>query len=189
MVTLPRQRRLRRARHTAYLGLGANLGDPRATLGQALTLLQDEALHVSACSSLYRSAPVGPVQDQPPFLNAVARLRTRLSPHRLLGRCLQVEQALGRRRRGVPAKGPRTVDLDLLLWGAQVDRSRRLVLPHPELTRRAFVLLPLLELDPGLCDPRDGRVLERHLGDLLSEQAVEKVAGPGWWQERPGLIY
>jgi len=138
---------------TAWVALGANLGDPRATLVRALRWLA--ALPSTALvrsSSLHRTAPVGP--PQPDFLNAVARLETRLQPDDLLAALLTLEQAAGRER--TIHWGPRTLDLDLLMMGdggRRMHTSTDLVLPHPRMHLRAFVLAPLAELDPDLILP------------------------------------
>jgi len=135
----------------AYLGLGANLGDRDATIRAAVAALPD----VVAVSELRETDPVG-VTDQPRFLNGVAALETELSPRALLERLLAVEHELGRERR--ERWGPRTIDLDLLLYGdAEIDEPG-LTVPHPRLHERAFVLEPLAELAPGLVVPGRGRV-------------------------------
>lgn len=145
----------------AFVGLGANLGDPRAAVTDALRQLA--ALPGStlvAASSLYRTAPID--ATGPPFVNAVAELRTTLSPHDLLHRLQAIEQAHGRER---PYRNaPRTLDLDLLLFDSFVLDDAELTLPHPRLHQRAFVLVPLAELAPGLRVP--GR---RPLSELLAE--------------------
>lgn len=158
---------------TAYLGLGSNLGSRRQTLGRALGLLQRPELRIEAVSSIYESAPLGPVPDQPTFLNLALRARTTLAPLALLGCCQQVEAALGRQRQVEQIQGPRTLDIDLLLLGQQVERWPELVLPHPRMSLRAFVVLPLLELDPRLTDPRDGSPLAGLLPSL-SQQKIKK---------------
>jgi len=160
-------------KHVAFLGLGSNLGDRRANLEQALERLAGPELCVCGVSSLYESEPVGPVPDQPPFLNAVARVLTSLPARRLLSRCLEVEAQLGRQR--TVAKGPRVIDLDLLLLDDLVASWPELELPHPELTRRAFVLAPLMELAPLLVDPRDGALLCCQIGALLRSQSILRV--------------
>jgi len=129
----------------AYVGLGANLGDREATMRRAIELLGDE---VAAVSSFRETDPVG-YQDQPRFLNAVVALETELSPGELLDRLLAVERELGRTRDG-PRYGPRTIDLDLLLYGEVVVDEAGLRVPHPRLAERRFALEPLAELDPGL---------------------------------------
>jgi len=161
-----------------FLGLGSNLGHRRVLLGQALQALASREVQVVAASSIYETAPVGPVLHQPPFLNMAAHLETGLQPHELLLRCQAVERQLGRPDDRPVDKGPRIIDLDLLLMGGKVLRSEALELPHPELSNRAFVLAPLLELDPGLVDPRNGAPLAPRLEDLLQEQEVRKVASP-----------
>jgi 2-amino-4-hydroxy-6-hydroxymethyldihydropteridine diphosphokinase len=142
----------------AYVGLGSNLGDRERTLRRALEELDaDPELQVVAVSSLRETEPVGYL-DQPRFLNGVAAIETELPPRALLDRLLAVERRLGRRRDGVPRGGPRTVDLDLLLYGQAVVHEPGLQIPHPRLPERAFVLEPLAELAPGLEVPGSGPV-------------------------------
>jgi 2-amino-4-hydroxy-6-hydroxymethyldihydropteridine diphosphokinase len=142
----------------AYVGLGANLGDREATIREALTELSAApALQVVAVSALRETDPVGYL-DQPPFLNGVAALETALAPQELLTLLLDVERRLGRVRGDGPRFGPRTLDLDLLLYGAERLVEPDLVLPHPRLHERAFVLEPLAELDPSLEVPGKGTV-------------------------------
>jgi 2-amino-4-hydroxy-6-hydroxymethyldihydropteridine diphosphokinase len=139
----------------AYVGLGSNLGDREATLSRALELLDAEAgVAVTAVSALRDTEPVGYL-DQPRFLNGVAAVDTELPARELLDRLLVVERSLGRRRDG-PRFGPRTVDLDLLLYGDATIEEPGLSVPHPRLSERRFVLEPLAELDPALTLP-DGR--------------------------------
>jgi 2-amino-4-hydroxy-6-hydroxymethyldihydropteridine diphosphokinase len=154
----------------AYVGLGANLGDPRATLRQAVAALrahpQVQALRLSP---LFRSAPVD--AQGPEFINAVAELHTTLTPEPLLGVLQALEQAHGRER---PYRNaPRTLDLDLLLHGTQVHHSPRLTLPHPRLHLRAFVLHPLLALAPDLDAPGLGP-LQRWLPGV-ADQALQPL--------------
>lgn len=155
-------------RQTIYVGLGSNLGDREAHLLSAIGGLEQD-LSLRRVSSLYETAPVGPILDQPYFLNAVAEIESELGAREVLRRCLAIEDGMGRRRR--VDKGPRVIDLDLLLAGEQVESWPELDLPHPRLTQRAFVLRPLLELSPRLRDPRDGRPLAEHLA-ALPEQGV-----------------
>jgi len=148
----------------AYIGLGSNLGDRRAQLDEALRRLDaDPAVAVVAVSSFRDTDPVG-VVDQPRFLNAAAALDTSLPPRELLDRLLAVERALGRDRSG-ERWGPRTVDLDLLLYGDLALDEPGLTVPHPRLDERRFVLEPLVELDPALTLP-DGRRLAAVLGSV-----------------------
>lgn len=131
---------------SAYIGLGSNLGDPAAQLCAALAALSRmPETRLAARSSLYRSAPVGDA-GPPDFVNAVARVETGLAAEALLDALQGIERAHGRQR---PFPGaPRTLDLDLLLYGSQRIATERLSVPHPRMHERAFVLLPLLELDP-----------------------------------------
>jgi 2-amino-4-hydroxy-6-hydroxymethyldihydropteridine diphosphokinase len=139
----------------AYVGIGANLGDRRATIAAALEQLAAEpGLEVVAVSSLRETDPVG-VTEQPRFLNGAAAVDTDLPARALLGRLLAIEGRLGRTREG-PRFGPRTIDLDLLLYGdARID-APGLRVPHPRLHERLFALEPLAELDPELAVPGQG---------------------------------
>jgi 2-amino-4-hydroxy-6-hydroxymethyldihydropteridine diphosphokinase len=140
-----------------YIGLGANLGDREATIRSGLELLgRDPDVEVAAVSTLRETDPVG-YEDQPRFLNGAARLETELTPQALLERLLEVERELGRDRSG-PRFGPRTIDLDLLLYGDELVAEDGLEIPHPRLHERAFVLEPLYELDPALQVPGRGSV-------------------------------
>jgi 2-amino-4-hydroxy-6-hydroxymethyldihydropteridine diphosphokinase len=140
-----------------HIGLGANLGDREATIRAALERLDaEEGIEVVRVSSLRETDPVG-YEDQPPFLNGVAELETELPPGQLLERLLAVERDLGRVRQG-PRYGPRTIDLDLLLYGDAVVDEPGLEIPHPRMTERRFVLEPLAELDPDRVVPGRGRV-------------------------------
>lgn len=140
----------------AYIGLGANLGDREATIRRALQLLERDDTAVVAVSTLRETEPVG-YRDQPRFLNGAAALRTELEPRELLELLLTVERELGRDRSG-PRFGPRTIDLDLLLYEGRVVSEPGLDVPHPRLHERAFALEPLLELDERLEVPGRGRV-------------------------------
>jgi 2-amino-4-hydroxy-6-hydroxymethyldihydropteridine diphosphokinase len=142
----------------AYVGLGANLGPREATLLRAVDLIADvPGVEVLELSTLSETAPVG-VEDQPDFLNAALALETTLSPRDLLDALLSVERELGRIRVDGERWGPRTIDLDLLLYGAEKLDEPGLTVPHPRLHERRFALEPLAELDPELEIPGRGRV-------------------------------
>jgi 2-amino-4-hydroxy-6-hydroxymethyldihydropteridine diphosphokinase len=141
----------------AYIGLGSNLGDREGTIRRALELLSaGDDIEVTAVSSLEETDPVG-YEDQPRFLNGAAALSTELSPRELLERMFAVERQLGRIRTG-PRFGPRTIDLDLLLYGQESIDEPGLRIPHPRLAERRFVLEPLVELDRNLQVPGRGSV-------------------------------
>ena len=149
-----------------YVGLGSNVGDREAMLRAALERLAAEpGLELVAVSAFHDTAPVG-LAEQPRFLNAVAAVETELPPHALLERLLAIERALGRTREG-PRFGPRTIDLDLLLYGDATVDEPGLTVPHPRLHERAFALEPLAELDPHLVVPGRGPV-EALLAELHS---------------------
>ena len=164
-----------------YLGLGSNVGDPRANLAAAVAALPRHGVRVLASSTTYETEPVGEVLDQPDFLNACVRIATVHGPEQLLDACKAVERELGRVGAGDPAyvrHGPRPIDVDLLLLGDLEHASERLRLPHREVTTRRFVLVPLLELDPELATP-DGRRLADALAALPpGEQAVRRAGPP-----------
>ncbi|HVP38420.1 MAG TPA: 2-amino-4-hydroxy-6-hydroxymethyldihydropteridine diphosphokinase [Candidatus Saccharimonadales bacterium] len=155
-----------------FVGIGSNVGEREAYIRRAVELLallpQTQLVRLS---SLYDSDPVG-VLDQPPFLNAVAMLETDLAPRQLLWNLNLVEHQLGRVR--TQRWGPRTIDLDILFYSNLVLDEPDLTLPHPEIEHRAFVLIPLNELDPFLPHPRTGLVVSEMLKRLKSHPAVRR---------------
>jgi 2-amino-4-hydroxy-6-hydroxymethyldihydropteridine diphosphokinase len=160
-----------------YLGLGSNVGDSAAHLRAAVASLPEHGVEVEAVSSTYVTEPVGEILDQPDFLNAAVRIRTELEAEELLDACKAIEAERGRSS-GAARHSPRPLDVDLLLLGEVELRSERLTIPHPEVTSRRFVLVPLLELDPHLTLP-DGTRLADALAELPSdEQAVRPAQAP-----------
>ena len=159
-----------------YLGLGSNVGEPRENLAAGVRGLAGAGVAVLASSSLYATEPVGEILDQTDFLNAALRVETELSPHDLLDACKRIELDLGRDG-AAPRHSPRPLDIDLLLLGEIELETDRLRLPHREVTSRRFVLVPLLELDPGLELP-DGTPLVRALEALGEGQDVELAGEP-----------
>ncbi len=148
----------------AYVGLGSNIGDREATLRRALSLIDAEpGVEVLSVSTFRETDPVGYL-DQPPFLNGACVLETDLPPQDLLARLLAIERSLGRVR-GEERFGPRTIDLDLLLYGSETLGVPGLTVPHPRLMERRFALEPLVELEPDLALP-DGRLLREALTRL-----------------------
>jgi 2-amino-4-hydroxy-6-hydroxymethyldihydropteridine diphosphokinase len=157
----------------AYLGLGANLGDARQTLKDAVVCLaQQHTISVLAKSSLYRTAPIDAGGDD--YFNCVVQVDTTLPVRHLLALCHKIEHQFGRER---PFRNaPRTLDLDILLYGDQSIDEPDLIVPHPRMIERAFVLVPLVEIDPALVIPQHGRA-EALLGGV-GDQRIEKVKGP-----------
>jgi len=144
----------------AFVALGSNLGDREATIRVAVAVLGGvDGVEVLRMSSLEETDPVGYL-DQPRFLNGAVELSTDLEPRALLELLLSVEARFGRDRSAAPAQGPRTLDLDLLLYGSEVVDEPGLELPHPRLHERLFVLRPLAELDPALEVPGKGPIQE-----------------------------
>jgi 2-amino-4-hydroxy-6-hydroxymethyldihydropteridine diphosphokinase len=142
----------------AFVGLGSNLGEREVTLRAAVGRLRGQAdIEVTRVSAFRDTEPVGYV-DQPRFLNGVVEIETGLSARALLGVLLELERAFGRDRGTAPPQGPRTLDLDLLLYGDETIDEPLLAVPHPRLQERKFVLEPLAELDPGLEIPGQGPV-------------------------------
>lgn len=154
----------------AYIGVGANLGDAIQTVRQALVMLGNlPQTRLDASSSLFRTAPVdAPGGD---YVNAVARLKTYLAPEALLRELQAVEAAFGRERPYPNA--PRTLDLDILLYGQRRIRTETLTVPHPRLTGRAFALIPLLQLDPFVSIPGVGPAHQFAPG--VAEQKIERI--------------
>jgi 2-amino-4-hydroxy-6-hydroxymethyldihydropteridine diphosphokinase len=159
-----------------FLGLGSNVGDRRAHLQAAVAALPAHGVMPVRSSSTYDTDPVGEVLDQPAFLNACLRVRTALAPEALLDACKAVEREVGRSPGGA-RHGPRSIDVDVLLLDGVEHASPRLRLPHEEVTRRRFVLVPLLELDLGLTLP-DGTRLAEALAALPVEEGVRREGPP-----------
>ena len=156
----------------AFVGLGSNLGEREAMIRLALDdLARLPSTRLVRASSLYDTEPVGEV-DQPNFLNAVAQIDTELTARQLLWNLLLIEKRLGRVR--AQRWGPRTIDLDLLLYGNLIVEEPDLRVPHPELTQRSFVLVPLVELDPILVHPVTGESLLSHLSRLHTRPPVKR---------------
>ncbi len=152
-----------------FVALGSNLGDRRATLDAALAALaRAPGVSLVATSRVYETEPVGPPQG--PYLNAVAELHTRLDPRELLRLLLRTEAAAGRRR--TRRHGPRSLDLDLLFYGDRCLDEPDLVVPHPRLHERSFVLEPLCELAPDWVHPRLGRTVSELAEQVRGHAAV-----------------
>lgn len=158
---------------TAYLGLGANLGDRKNHLDQAIEQLSHtKGIRVQKISSLYETAPIGYI-DQPPFYNQVVKIQTFLTSDDLLENLLQIEQELHRVR--TFRWGPRTIDIDLLLYEDCIISRGNLIVPHPRMTERAFVLIPLLEIAGDLLIPGTGKKISQWIAELPGRQDVRKL--------------
>lgn len=156
----------------AFLGLGSNMGEPMDNLQDAVDLIDaDAATRVDAISSVYRTAPVGG-PEQNDFLNMAARVATTRTPRKLLALAHDVEAKLGRVR--TVRFGPRTVDVDILLYGERVVRTRDLQIPHPRLRERPFALIPLIEVAPGQTFP-DGSSLTAVMAGLAPVEGVTAI--------------
>lgn len=142
--------------HDAYIGLGSNMGRRKKNVAAALNALETtREIEVIQVSGLYETDPVGGPEDQPSFINAVAHLKTTLSPERLLAVCINIEESLGRKRE--IRWGPRTIDLDLLIYDEEIRATPELILPHPLMHERRFVMEPLVEISPNLVHPMLGQ--------------------------------
>ncbi len=156
---------------TAYLSLGSNLGDRAANIERAIHMLEAAGVSVHRRSSLYETEPQD-MPNQPWFLNVVLEIQTDLFPRQLLARIKRIESELGRKR--VAARGPRTIDIDIILFGRFEVNTPELVIPHPRMAERRFVLAPLAELAPELRHPVS-RESVRHLLDKVIGQVIRKV--------------
>ncbi|KIL52541.1 2-amino-4-hydroxy-6-hydroxymethyldihydropteridine diphosphokinase [Jeotgalibacillus soli] len=162
----------------AYLSLGSNMGDRLTNLKAAVRRLRTfEEIDVTAVSSIYETDPVG-FTDQEAFLNMVLEVKTSLIAEELFQKCLQVEAALGRER--MIRWGPRTIDLDILLYNDDDVESENLIIPHPRMHERSFVLIPLLDVNPALEHP----VLKKQLKEIF--QALEDHEGVRLWKLTQG---
>jgi 2-amino-4-hydroxy-6-hydroxymethyldihydropteridine diphosphokinase len=156
-----------------YLSLGSNLGDRRQNLEQAKLALAREHVEVVAQSSIYETEPQD-VTDQPWFLNMVVECRTNCFPMQLLAILKRIEREMGRIRVGTPRRGPRVIDLDILLFGTGTVQTAQLQIPHPRMSERRFVLQPLLEIAPEIRDPRSREPLAKALARLRG-QTVKRL--------------
>jgi len=152
---------------TAFLSLGSNLGKREQNLDRAVEAL-GSVLRKLRCSSIYETRPLY-VLEQPSFLNMVVVGQCLLPPLELLQRTSRIEIQMGRERSNHTPKGPRIVDIDILLFGGRIIRERELIIPHPHMKERQFVLIPLLELEPNLEDPENGRPLSESLHGLADQ--------------------
>ncbi len=161
-----------------YISLGSNLGDRQGLIHSALDALRGlPDSEVSKVSSLYETAPVGKT-DQPCFLNAVLKLQTGLTARDVWKHMQRIERELGRVCR--ERWGPRTIDLDLVLYENHVIEEKNLTVPHPRYRERAFVLAPLLEIEPELTDPESGRKIRKFLEERCEGQEVARVTIGDW---------
>jgi len=154
----------------AYLGLGSNMGNRQHNLDKALELLS-QRLRVEKVSSVYDTEPIGNI-NQPRFLNLVCQVYTRLAPTELLALAKGIESKLG--RAFGKSNAPRPIDIDILFYNDRVIETPELVVPHPKLTERAFVLVPLDEIAPGLVHPVAGKTVKELLGEVTEVQGVFK---------------
>lgn len=162
--------------HRAYIGLGSNLQEPAQQVQSAFQEFQLESgIHAARLSSLYLTSPVG-YSEQNPFINAVMQLETSLSPEALLQLCFKIEILHGRIRHQTPKNGPRTLDCDVLLYDDKILQTEPLILPHPRMQERLFVLVPLQELAGDLEIPGNGK-LSHHL-PMITDQTIERYSGP-----------
>ncbi len=149
-----------------FLSLGSNIGEREAQLGEAIERLEAADVHALRKSSVYETEPRD-LRDQPWFLNLVLEVETGLSPIQLMATILEIEESMGRKR-DVP-KGPRTIDIDILVYGAALVETEDLKIPHPRLSQRRFVLEPLAEIAPDLQHPRSGKTMTELLRQVQGQ--------------------
>jgi 2-amino-4-hydroxy-6-hydroxymethyldihydropteridine diphosphokinase len=158
---------------TAYLSLGSNVGEREDRLGQAISLLERENVTVAARSSVYETEPQD-IPNQPWFLNLAVECRTTLMPLQLMKLLLRIEKEIGRVRRANLRRGPRPIDIDILLFAEAVIDLPQLTIPHPRMLQRRFVLEPLLEIAPNLRHPVTHEPLRRYLALTMDQQVRVK---------------
>ena len=158
----------------AFLSLGSNLRDRRANLEQALAALEREQVHAVARSSIYETEPQD-VANQPWFLNMVVECESRFFPHQLLAVTQRVEREMGRVRTGAPPRGPRVIDIDILLFGNAALETPELMIPHPRMFDRRFVLEPLLEIAPELRHPVTKQPVSRYLSAVALQKLTKVI--------------
>lgn len=155
----------------AYLSIGTNIGEREEQLRKAVRLLQKQKkLQVLIVSSVYETDPVG-FTEQPSFFNIAVKLKTSMTPYELLGVCQEIENELGRER--VIRWGPRTIDLDILLYNHDNIKSDSLIIPHPRMSERAFVLIPLAEIDAAVKLPGTHLPLEQYVQNVQGKEGVK----------------
>lgn len=143
-----------------YLSIGTNLGDKKQNLKRALLALKKNNIHINKVSSIYKTEPVG-VKDQPEFFNIAVDISTEMSPDELLAAVLRIEDEMGRVR--TQKWGPRLIDIDILLFNGLVVNKKNLIIPHPYLTGRNFVLIPLIEINKNVRHPVSNELLEKFI--------------------------
>ncbi|MFB6469351.1 2-amino-4-hydroxy-6-hydroxymethyldihydropteridine diphosphokinase [Cytobacillus sp. Hz8] len=164
----------------AYIALGSNIGNRFLYLSQAIQeLAKRKEVVLENTSSVYETDPVG-YEDQDPFLNMVIKVSTSLKPMDLLMVCQEIEKNLGRKRE--IRWGPRTLDLDILLYNQENIESENLMIPHPRMTERAFVMIPLLEINPDIHVPK----MNQSLKDLWNDQVISNKEGVRKWKQKNG---
>ena len=158
-----------------YLGFGSNMGDKEDVINQAIKRIQ-KFCEVTKLSSLYVTEPVG-YKNQEWFLNCVVEVKTKLDPIKLLTVCTEVEQQLGRKTS--VKNGPRIIDIDILFYGDKVTKRDDLVIPHPRLHERLFVLQPMMDVNPGFVHP----VLKKTIKELYDQVRIKNVEKVEWYKE------
>ena len=166
---------------TVYLSLGSNLGSRDSNLKRAIELLHGPELKIVRISPVYETAPMD-MPGQPWFLNVVVEAETTLAPRALLEKAQAVEQSLGRKR--TAPKGPRKIDIDILLYGSSIVDEEDLKIPHPEMGGRRFVLEPLAAVAPGLRHPSGGKLFREMLTATLDQQVRKTGVAVGFRPER-----
>jgi 2-amino-4-hydroxy-6-hydroxymethyldihydropteridine diphosphokinase len=161
----------------SFLGLGSNVGERRLRLQEGIRSLEHAGFDIKRRSSFYETEPVG-YDDQPWFLNAVVGGETALNPKCLLKRCQKIEKEAGRKR--TARFGPRSLDIDILLYKGRVIDEQYLVIPHPRMHERRFVLVPLVEIAPEIEDPRTGKRFAEILAELDDRKKVTKSKANGF---------
>jgi len=161
---------------TVYFSLGSNLGDRYSNLSECVSLIENNVGEIKSLSSIYKNSAQGFIGDY--FYNCCVKVLTSYKPHELIEIILSIEKTMGRKTRNTQKYESRKIDIDIILYDDLIIEEKNLIIPHPRYTQRSFVLVPLLEIDNKLVDPKSKIMIKELLGDISSEEILDKIKFP-----------
>ena len=161
---------------TVYFSLGSNLGDRYSNLSECVSLIETNVGEIKSISSIYKNLAQGFIGDY--FYNCCVKVLTSYKPSELIDIILSIEKTIGRKTRNTKKYESRKIDIDIILYDDLIIEEKKLVIPHPRYTKRSFVLVPLLEIDNKLVDPKSKIMIKELLGDISSEEILDKIKFP-----------